>query len=98
MTTARGSEDGMDMMTATLADRVSPIVPGANFMSEWITATEAAPYLRVDERTILLWARQGKVIGHILSGTQRITWRFRRYELDATMHLPSVALTKGRIQ
>ena len=66
--------------------------------SEWLTATEAANYLRVKPRTILLWARQGHIKGHILSGTARVTWRFRAEDLDATMSPPSVALTKRRIQ
>ncbi len=66
--------------------------------SEWLTATEAASYLRVKPRTILLWARQGHIKGHMLSGTMRVTWRFRRSDLDATLAPPSVALTNGRIQ
>jgi excisionase family DNA binding protein len=32
--------------------------------SEWLTATEAASYLRTKPRTILLWARQGHVKGY----------------------------------
>jgi excisionase family DNA binding protein len=66
--------------------------------SEWLTATEAASYLRVKPRTILLWARQGHIKGHMLSGTARVTWRFRRSDLDATLAPPSVALMNGRIQ
>ena len=65
--------------------------------SEWLTATEAASYLRIKPRTILLWARQGHIRGHILSGTRRVTWRFLRSDLDATLTPPSVALTKRRI-
>ena len=64
---------------------------------EWLTATEAAKYLKVESRTILLWARQGKITGHVLSGTRRQTWRFLHAELDAMMQPPSVALTKRRI-
>jgi excisionase family DNA binding protein len=66
--------------------------------SEWLTATEAASYLRTKPRTILLWARQGHVKGYILSGTRRVTWRFLRSDLDATLTPPSVALMNGRIQ
>lgn len=51
--------------------------------SHWLTANEAAAYLRIAPRTILAWAREGKVKGHILSGTQRQTWRFRQEDLDA---------------
>jgi excisionase family DNA binding protein len=66
--------------------------------SEWLTAPEAASYLKVEPRTLLMWARQGRVKGYVLSGTERITWRFRAEDLDATMSPPSVALTKRRIQ
>ncbi len=66
--------------------------------SEWLTAEEAAHHLRIEPRTLLLWARQGKVKGYVLSGTQRLTWRFLRADLDATLTAPSVALTNGRIQ
>jgi excisionase family DNA binding protein len=66
--------------------------------SLWLTASEAAQYLRIEPRTLLLWARQGKVKGYILSGTKRVTWRFRVEDLDATMSPPSVALKNGRIQ
>ena len=64
----------------------------------WLTATEAAQYLRVEPRTLLMWARQGKVKGYVLSGIKRVTWRFRTDDLDATMSPPSVALKNGRIQ
>ena len=59
-------------------------------LSDWMTAEEAAGYLRVKPRTLLLWARQGKVRGYQLSGTERHVWRFLRIDLDATMMTPSV--------
>lgn len=62
---------------------------------EWLTATEAASYLRVKPRTILAWARQGHVKGYVLSGAKRITWRFLRSDLDATMHSPAVLSRNG---
>ena len=65
---------------------------------EWLTATEAANYLHVKPRTVLLWARRGHIKGYRLSGSARVTWRFRRSDLDATLSAPSVALTNGRIQ
>lgn len=65
--------------------------------SNWLTATEAAGYLKVEPRTLLMWARQGKVRGHVLSGTRRVTWRFRAEDLDAMLTAPSVALSKRRI-
>ena len=58
----------------------------------WLTAREAAQYLSVEPRTVLLWARQGKLKGFKLSGTKRHVWRFRHCELDAMLTGPSVAL------
>jgi excisionase family DNA binding protein len=53
---------------------------------EWLTATEAAAYLKVQPRSLLLWTRQGKIIGYALSGTKRRIWRFRKSDLDAALH------------
>jgi excisionase family DNA binding protein len=64
--------------------------------SEWLTATEAAAYLKVKPRTLLLWVRQGKVKAFPLSGTRRHVWRFRRVDLDAMLTGPAV-LNEGRI-
>jgi len=64
---------------------------------EWLTASEAAQYLKVEPRTLLLWAREGKVKGHVLSGTRRHVWRFRHVDLDAMLIGPSVAPTNRRI-
>jgi excisionase family DNA binding protein len=52
---------------------------------EWLTAAEAAAYLKVKSRTLLLWVRQGRVKGFALSGTKRRVWRFRRLDLDAAL-------------
>jgi excisionase family DNA binding protein len=52
---------------------------------EWMTATEAARYLRVKRRTLLLWVRQGKVHAFALSGGKRRIWRFRKSDLDAVL-------------
>jgi excisionase family DNA binding protein len=64
---------------------------------DWLTAKEAAEYLKVKVRTLLLWVRQGKVQAFALSGTKRRVWRFRREDLDAAvMHspvLPSMPLS-----
>jgi len=51
----------------------------------WLTADEAAAYLKVKTRTLLLWARQGKLKGYVLSGTTRHVWRFRHQDLDSAM-------------
>jgi excisionase family DNA binding protein len=58
--------------------------------NDWLTAPEAAAYLRIKVRTLLLWARQGKVKGFALSGTKRHVWRFRRMDLDAALMESSV--------
>lgn len=58
--------------------------------SDWLTAGEAASYLKVKARTLLMWARAGKVKGYVLSGTDRITWRFRICDLDAMLLKPAV--------
>jgi excisionase family DNA binding protein len=47
-----------------------------------MTATEAAEYLRVKPRSLLLWVREGKVPAYALSGTKRRVWRFRKEDLD----------------
>src|SRR5207302_8222731 len=64
---------------------------------EWLTAREAARYLKVKVRTLLLWVRQGKVKAFALSGTKRRVWRFRKLDLDAacveTPVLPSLPLS-----
>lgn len=62
----------------------------ASASSQWLTAAEAAQYLKIRTRTLLLWVRQGKVKGHALSGAQRHVWRFRRAELDAALFYPAL--------
>jgi excisionase family DNA binding protein len=57
---------------------------------EWLTGDEAAEYLKVKARTLLLWARQGKLKGYTLSGVKRHVWRFRKIDLDASLQLQSV--------
>jgi excisionase family DNA binding protein len=68
-----------------------------NSTSNWLTANEAASYLKVEPRTLLMWARQGAVKGYVLSGTRRQTWRFLHADLDGMLHRPSVAMNR-RIQ
>ncbi len=58
---------------------------------QWLTASEAASYLKVEARTLLMWARQGKVKGYVLSGSMRHVWRFQHVDLDAMLFSPSVA-------
>ena len=80
-----------------------PQVPQSSAI-DWMTTDEAASYLKVKPRTLLLWSRQGKVKGYPLSGTKRRVWRYRREELNAAVFgdpvicsvTPSV-LFEGRI-
>jgi len=58
--------------------------------TDWLTASEAAAYLKVTPRSLLLWTRQGKIKGYVLSGTKRRVWRFRREDLDSTLFSESV--------
>ncbi len=85
----------MSMPFATKTQSEPPHVPQS---SPWMTAAEAASYLRIETRTLLLWARQGKVKGHVLSGTHRQSWRFLQADLDAMLLEPSVALKKEASQ
>lgn len=68
----------------------SSAAAAASASSEWLTAGEAAHYLKIRTRTLLLWVRRGKVKAHALSGTQRHVWRFRREELDAALFHPAL--------
>lgn len=63
---------------------------GLDLQSEWLTVAEAAKYLKVKSRTLLLWVRQGKVKAFALSGMKRHVWRFRQADLDAALLEASV--------
>jgi excisionase family DNA binding protein len=69
---------------------IQRMVTKQQVVPEWLTAKEGAEYLRVKTRTLLLWAREGKVKGYLLSGVTRHVWRFRQSDLDATLESPSV--------
>jgi excisionase family DNA binding protein len=64
--------------------------------SEWLTATEAAQYLKVKPRTLLQWARNRKIPGYKLSGVERCVWRFLKTELDAILCPSSADTAVGR--
>jgi excisionase family DNA binding protein len=64
-------------------------------VSEWLTASEAAEHLKVAHRTLVRWARNGKIPAHRLSGTVRCTYRFRQSELDAMLGASSVGSADG---
>jgi len=60
-----------------------------------MNAREAAQYLRVAHRTVLEWAKSGRIPAHRLSGLSRITWRFLAAELDGAMMGPPSAAENG---
>ena len=66
--------------------------------SEWLTSVEAAQYLKVKPRTLLLWARQRKIPAHRLSGIERCMYRFLKSELDGMLGLSSAGSAEGRQQ
>lgn len=49
--------------------------------STWLTAAEAARYLKVKTRTLLVWVRSGKIKAYSLTGTKRRVWRFLQSDL-----------------
>ena len=53
--------------------------------TDWLTAEEAAQYLKIKVRTLLAWTRTGKIKGYRLSGTERNTWRYLHCDLDAAL-------------
>lgn len=55
----------------------------------WLDAHQAAEYLKVKVRTLLSWARSGKVKAYPLSGSERRRYRFHYCDLDAMLLLPS---------
>jgi excisionase family DNA binding protein len=75
-------------MTSQPSGRPFPM--SAPSSTEWLTAKEAAAYLRAKPRTVLLWARQGRIKGHRLTATKRSVWRFRREELDMAFAAPQL--------
>jgi excisionase family DNA binding protein len=57
--------------------------------SDWLTAKAAAESLKVSHRSVVKWARSGRIPAHRLCGG-RHTWRFLRSELDAMLAASSV--------
>lgn len=65
--------------------------------SQWLTSREAGEYLKIPSRTLLAWARDGKVKGYTLCGIKRHVWRFLREDLNAILTLPVVLSQKERV-
>ena len=53
--------------------------------ARWMTTAEAAAYLKVKPRSLLLWVRQGKIPAYALSGTKRRVWRFLKEDLNSVL-------------
>ena len=58
---------------------------GLETLSAWMTAAEAASYLRTKPRTLLKWVREGSIKAWPLHGARRRTWRFRKEDLDSAL-------------
>jgi hypothetical protein len=70
-------------MGGEFVQSIAPV--GSSRDGEWLTSKEGAAYIKVKDRTLLLWARQKKVRGYPLSGIKRRIWRFRKVDLDAML-------------
>jgi excisionase family DNA binding protein len=88
--------DGQNLV-CVVTGRVSLSQAKIENTSKWMTAEEAASYLRIEKRTILFWTRRGKLKGYRLSGTKRYVWRFLSTDLDAMLKPPSVC-PEGTVQ
>jgi excisionase family DNA binding protein len=90
-----------------MPDQTSPCVPfnaSPNHVAEvsseaarstWLTATEAAQYLKIKTRTILFWVRSGRIKAYALAGTKRRVWRFRQADLDSALMASAVLLSSS---
>jgi excisionase family DNA binding protein len=65
-------------------------------VSQWLTAEEAAHYLQIKPRTLLLWARQGRVKAYALSGRRRHVWRFLLSDLDHITELKKPVVSSSQ--
>lgn len=65
--------------------------------SDWMTAAEAADYLKVRTRTFLAWVRQGHVKGYALHGVKRRVWRFRKSDLDLAMGFVATSVSSSAV-
>ena len=64
---------------------------------DWLTAAEAAQYLKIKTRTILFWARSGRIKAHLLTGTKRHVWRFLQRDLDAFLIHSTPVLSSAQL-
>ena len=71
--------------TGATPHRTANSTIAADTSTGWLTAAEAAQYLKIKTRTLLRWVRHGKVQAYALSGTKRRVWRFQREDLDRAL-------------
>jgi excisionase family DNA binding protein len=62
--------------------------------SEWLTADEAASYLKVKTRALLRLVRRGDLRGYALCGSRRHVWRFRKEDLDSALLAQPMVICK----
>ena len=76
----------------------------SHVLEYFVDPDEAAAFLKVDRKTVLRWAREGKIPAHPLDPTsERKEWRFLLSELDAQLRSQVNSAShpcrlKGRIQ
>ncbi len=61
----------------------------------WMTASEAANYLKVKVRTLQHWTRARKIKAYALSGCKRHVWRYRREDLDNLLFASSMVSSES---
>jgi len=57
---------------------IEKLMEGVQQNSGWLTATEAAEYLKLQTRSLLLWVRQGKLQAYALSAQSAACGAFTR--------------------
>ena len=67
----------------------------AHAQSEWLTADEAAFYLKLKTRSLLRLARRGNLKAYALCGSRRHVWRFRKEDLDAALLAKPVVICES---
>jgi excisionase family DNA binding protein len=80
--------DGRDSQSSGV-----PQCAAAKQQTPWLTAAEAASYLKMQVRTLLKYTRERKIKGYSLSGTKRKVSRYLRNDLDA--YLLNNVITSG---
>ena len=67
---------------AVSANPAFQFLSGPQNQIAFIDAKEAAVLLKIHPRTLLRWAREGRIPAHPVAGSKRRTWRFVAAEID----------------